>query len=206
MIYSIKGKITLLSPIENYYLTVLQCQGIGYEIKTTGTTAQSLGDIHSEVQLFTYLAVREDALELYGFLTLMEKEIFLLLISVSGIGPKAALSILSALTPENLINLIAAGDYKSLMCSKGIGAKTAQRIILELKDKFMDLALSNTIPPASPNNNFIPSNEKTKEAIDALTTLGYSKAQAVNALSKADTETTVENMIKIALKSLSAIQ
>ena len=130
MFYYLKGTAAHLGP----NLAVIDCGGVGYACRTTSYTLSAL-QIGAPAQLYTHLNVREDAMELYGFSTENERNCFQMLIAVSGVGPKAALSILSATTPEGLATAIITGNEKALMVAQGIGKKTAQRIILELKDK-----------------------------------------------------------------------
>ena len=131
MIYSVHG--TLLA--KELSLAVVECGGVGYACRTTFTTLSQLGNVGETVFLYTALSVREDAVELFGFATKQELQCFRLLTTVSGVGPKAALAILSDLPPDRFLLTVAAGDSKQLTRSKGIGAKTAQRIVMELKDK-----------------------------------------------------------------------
>ena len=131
MIYSLDGTLTYFD--QNF--AVVSCGGVGFKCFTTLTTLQSLPGVGKPVQLFTYLSVREDALDLYGFATTAELDCFKLLISVNGVGPKAALAILSELSADRLAVCIAGGDAKSLTRAPGIGKKIAERIVLELKDK-----------------------------------------------------------------------
>ena len=131
MIYSVRGKIT----VKELNLAVIECAGVGYACRTTYTTISKIGEIGSECLLYTYLYIREDMAELFGFSTQQELNCFKMLISVSGVGPKAALAILSDVTPEKFAMLVASGDSKLFTKTKCIGAKSAQRIVLELKDK-----------------------------------------------------------------------
>ena len=131
MFYSLQGILKIAKPS----LAVVDCHGVGYKCFISDTTLSSLPPVGGEVFLFTYLAVREDAMDLYGFFREEELDFFKLLISVSGIGPKAAMAILSAFTPEQLAVSIAAGDAKAITKAQGVGAKTAQRLVLELKEK-----------------------------------------------------------------------
>jgi Holliday junction DNA helicase RuvA len=195
MYYSICGKLEVVEP----NLVVVEAGGIGYSIKTTAFTIGKLKQKGSEVKLFTYLYVREDALELFGFNDLSELSCFKMLISVSGVGPKAALSILSDLTPESFAIAIATSDSKMFTKSKGIGAKIAQRIVLELKDKITSEQLSDSI--LGPDEI---SNQKgnAAEAIKALVVLGYSSSEARKVISSLDSSLSVEEMIKVGLKSL----
>ena len=139
MIYSVHG--TLLA--KELSLAVVECGGVGYACRTTFTTLSQLGNVGETVFLYTALSVREDAVELFGFATKQELQCFRLLTTVSGVGPKAALAILSDLPPDRFLLTVAAGDSKQLTRSKGIGAKTAQRIVMELKDK---IALFCNVP------------------------------------------------------------
>jgi Holliday junction DNA helicase RuvA len=198
MFYYLSGTVAHVEP----YLAVLDCGGVGYACRTTSYTISALkkGD---KGKLFTYLNVREDAMELYGFATQEELNLFQQLISVSGVGPKAALSILSASTPANLALSIITGDEKALTCAQGIGKKIAQRVILELKDK---LAKGQTIGGGESYGGtgvtIIPEN-KLSEASAALAVLGYSQAEINAALKGIDLDSlTLEQVIKQALKKM----
>ncbi|NLA76825.1 MAG: Holliday junction branch migration protein RuvA, partial [Clostridiales bacterium] len=131
MFYSITGNIICSDETG----VAVECSGVGFRCMTTFNTLRRLGPVGSKVTLYTYLNVREDALELFGFYELQELDCFKLLISVSGVGPKAALAILSELTPDRLALCIASGDVKSVTRAQGVGPKIAQRVVLELKDK-----------------------------------------------------------------------
>ena len=150
MIYSLDGTLTYFD--QNF--AVVSCGGVGFKCFTTLTTLQSLPGVGKPVQLFTYLSVREDALDLYGFATTAELDCFKLLISVNGVGPKAALAILSELSADRLAVCIAGGDAKSLTRVPGIGKKIAERIVLELKDKMgvLDLGSSREVQAAAAAN------------------------------------------------------
>ena len=131
MIYSVHGKLIAKEPA----MAVVECGGVGYACRTTLHTLGQVGNLGETVLLYTAMSVREDAVELFGFSTQQELQCFQLLTSVSGVGPKAALSILSDLTPDQFLLTVASGDSKALTRAKGIGAKSAQRIVMELKDK-----------------------------------------------------------------------
>lgn len=131
MIYSVHGKLIAKEPA----MAVVECGGVGYACRTTLHTLGQVGNLGETVLLYTVMSVREDAVELFGFSTQQELQCFQLLTSVSGVGPKAALSILSDLTPDQFLLTVASGDSKALTRAKGIGAKSAQRIVMELKDK-----------------------------------------------------------------------
>lgn len=196
MFHSIEGKLIEIEPNENEYIVCIKTNsGIAFEIKTTHKTAMSLNQKDENVLLHTYFAVKEGGVDLYGFYDKEEKNIFKLLITVSGVGPKAALSILSNLTPIELSNSIARGDVNTINSCKGIGPKTAQRIVLELKDKFNTVSLKES--DISINNTDIKS-----EAIGALMALGYSKIESQRAISSANDIMSVEELIRYGLKNL----
>lgn len=198
MFYYLNGTVAHLGP----YLAVIDCGGVGYACRTTNTTQAQL-KIGEKGKLYTYLNVREDAMDLYGFATQEELNLFELLLSVSGVGPKAALSILSASSPANLALSIITGDEKALTCAPGIGKKIAQRVILELKDK---LAKGQTIAAGESYGGtgvtVIPEN-KLSEATAALAVLGYSQGEIGAALKGIDLDSlTLEQIIKEALKKM----
>ena len=199
MYYYVSGEVAHVEP----YLAVVDCGGVGYACRTTAFTLSQIkkGD---KAKLFTYLSVREDAMDLYGFASSEELKLFQQLISVSGVGPKAALSILSAGTPANLALAIITGDEKSLTAAAGVGKKLAQRIILELKDK---LTKGQTVSAAGesvagPAVTIIPQN-KLSEASAALAVLGYSQAEMNVALKGIDIDNqSLEQIIRLALKNM----
>ena len=198
MFYYLKGTAAHLGP----NLAVIDCGGVGYACRTTSYTLSAL-QIGAPAQLYTHLNVREDAMELYGFFSENELNCFQLLIGVSGVGPKAALSILSSSTPENLAMSIITGDEKALTVAPGIGKKIAQRVILELKDK---LAKGQIAPGGESYGGtgvtVIPEN-KSSEAAAALAVLGYSTAEIGAALKGIDLDAlSLEDIIKQALKKM----
>ena len=198
MFYYVNGTVAHLAP----YLAVIDCGGVGYACRTTNNTLSRLKKGET-ARLYTYLNVREDAMELYGFFTEDERNCFQLLIGVSGVGPKAALSILSSSTPEALAMSIITGDEKALTVAPGIGKKIAQRVILELKDK---LAKGQIAPGGESYGGtgvtVIPEN-KSSEAAAALAVLGYSTAEIGAALKGIDLEAlSLEEIIKQALKKM----
>ncbi len=196
MIYSVKGELVHIE--QN--LAVVEAAGVGYACRTTANTLSSL-KLGTEVKLLTYLNVREDSVELFGFSDNAELNAFKLLISVSGVGPKAALSILSDLSPQGFALSVATGDSKVLTRSPGIGAKIAQRIILELKDK-IDKQSSFTTEEFVKATGTTPKGNNAAEAISALVVLGFSSAQAAKALEGIAPDTATPEMIKTALKRL----
>ena len=182
-------------------LAVIDCGGVGYACATTNYTLSQLKK-GERAKLYTYMNVREDAVELFGFATQSELHSFKLLLGVSGVGPKAALSILSANTPANLAMAVVMGDEKALTAAPGIGKKIAQRIILELKDK-----LAKEQPSFSGDSGAILSvavpDDKVREASAALAVLGYSASEVAAALKGIDMDAlTLEEIIRQALKRM----
>lgn len=199
MFYYVKGTVAHIAP----YLAVIDCGGVGYACRTTNVTLSAL-NVGQPGKLYTYLNVREDAMELYGFATEEELNCFQLLVGVSGVGPKAALSILSSAPPERLAMAIITGDEKALTAAPGIGKKIAQRIILELKDKLAKGQLGIGVGESYGGTGvtLIPEN-KFSEANAALAVLGYSSSEIAVALKGIDMESlTLEQIIKQALKKM----
>ena len=198
MFYSITGRVVH----RDTQSVALETGGVAFQCSTTLSTLKTIGEKGSTATLYTYLNVREDALDLFGFATEQEMECFKLLISVSGVGPKAALSILSELTPDKLALCLATGDSKSITRAQGVGPKLAQRVVLELKDK---LAKGLELPADSPEiqaAGLAAADGNAAEAVSALTMLGYSQSAAAMAVSKLDGDLPVEALIKQALKQL----
>ena len=194
MIYSLHGKLTHWET----GLAVVECGGVGYACRTTMNTLAKIRE-QAEVTLYTYLHVTENSLDLFGFADNAELASFKQLISISGVGPKVALSILSDITPSKLALCIASGDSKTLTKSPGVGSKIAQRIVLELKDK---VAKEQKISSADLQSAAMSSGDNFTEAMTALQTLGFNPAQCSAALSGADPSGTVEELIKYGLKNL----
>lgn len=193
MIYSVRGK---LIHTENS-AAVVECGGVGYICQTTMNTLKTL-KLNSEVTLYTYLNVREDAVDLFGFATQNELATFKTLISVSGVGPKAGLSVLSELTAEQVAMAIATDDIKTITRAQGIGKKIAQRIILELKDKLAKSEQTQSgnvqMPQAAGGN--------VAKAIEALGVLGYTPADVSPVLANFDAGLPVEQLIAMTLKQM----
>lgn len=198
MLYSVRGKLIYSTP----NTAVVECGGVGYNCQTTRNTIKTLKP-DSEVMLYTYLNVREDAVELFGFATKTELDTFKTLISVSGVGPKAGLSICSALTPEEIAMAVASDDVKTLTMAQGIGKKTAQRIVLELKDKFAGVSLSsdNLMQGAAAAASNVTSGNIPK-AIEALGVLGYTPADVSPVLAELDGSLPVEQLIAKTLRQM----
>lgn len=199
MFYYLNGTVAKVEP----YLAVVDCGGVGYACRTTNHTISKL-NIGKAAKLYTHLYVREDIFELYGFASESELGCFRMLIGVSGVGPKAALAILSANSPEGLAMAIVSGNEKALTSAPGIGKKIAQRIILELKDKLAKGQLSTVGggEAFAGGVTIIPEN-KASEASAALAVLGYSQSEIAVALKGIDLEgLSLENVIKQALKKM----
>ena len=185
---------------------VIDCGGVGYRLTVSFITSESLlSKLGKQVKLYTHLAVREDGIEMFGFGSYEEKECFNRLTSVSGIGPKAAMSILSTMTPEKLAVAICTDDTKAIAKSPGIGAKSAARIILELKDKMSKemFGSTETAKAVLGSATSFVSNSSISEAAEALAVLGYDRNTVLSALKGIDPSVTdVGEIIKLALKKL----
>ena len=198
MFYYVNGTVAHLAP----YLAVIDCGGVGYACRTTNNTLTRLKKGET-AKLYTYLNVREDAMELYGFYSENELNCFQLLIGVSGVGPKAALSILSSSTPEALAMSIITGDEKALTVAPGIGKKIAQRVILELKDKLAKGQIAPVGESYGGTGVTVITENKSSEAAAALAVLGYSTAEIGAALKGIDLDAlSLEEIIKQALKKM----
>ena len=198
MFYYLSGTVAHVAP----YLAVIDCGGVGYACRTTNQTISRL-KVGERGKLFTHLYVREEIFELYGFATEEELNCFRMLIGVSGVGPKAALSILSANTPEGLAMSIITGDEKALTVAQGIGKKIAQRVILELKDKLAKGQLSPGGESYGGSGVTVIPENKSSEAAAALAVLGYSQSEIGVALKGIDVDAlSLEDVIKQALKKM----
>lgn len=199
MYYYVKGEVAHIAP----HLAVIDCGGVGYACRTTQNTLSYLKR-GQPAKLYTYLNVREDAMELYGFYSESERSCFEMLLGVSGVGPKAALAMLSATTPEGLAASVITGDERALTAAQGVGKKIAQRVILELKDKLA----KGQLPTAGGESyggsgvTVIPQN-KASEAAAALAVLGYSAQEVALALKGIDLESLpLEEIVRQALKKM----
>lgn len=196
MFYSLRGKLILTQA----NVAVVECGGVGYRCQTSLSTLRKLPKAGEEVMVYTFLYIREGAVDLYGFADMEELNCFKMLIGVSKVGPKVALSILSDLSPERFALCVASGDAKTITRSQGVGAKLAERIVLELKDKIKGAEVSKGFSAAD-----IPLPEDSTsigEAISALVVLGYSQSEAASALSKLDPNLPVDKLITLSLRSL----
>ncbi len=198
MFYSLTGKI-VYSDITR---AAIECQGIAFDVTTSVNTLRRIGNVGDTATLYTHLAVREDGVELFGFADNEELSYFRMLISVSGVGPKAAVAILSVLTPEMLALSIASGDVKSITKAQGVGPKIAQRIVIELKDKVAKMvpAKVNSEKFSQPVLQGFTAN--SDEAVSALMALGYTNSEAAQAVSSLDGSLSVEELIKQGLRNL----
>ncbi len=208
MFYYINGKLTILKPD----CAVLDCAGVGYLLSISTTTYNRLLKSHTlgtdgitadekPEKLFTYFAVKEDSQELFGFSDEEERSVFKLLITVSGIGPKGALSVLSALTPAEIAIACASDDAKAIAKANGIGLKTAQKVIIELKDKIAKTVTPSSEPVDTETGEVLLTASNANDAISALVVLGYSKNEAAKAV-KAAGNGSVEELIRKALSLL----
>ncbi len=184
---------------------VVDCGGVGYAMSVSTQTASKISQkVNQKVFLFSYLQVREDAMELYGFAEKEELQTFKLLISVSGVGPKAALAILSVMTVQNFAAAVANGDSKAIARAQGVGAKTAARVVLELKDKIgADFAGEATVGTVAVPT--MEQNANVQEAVNALLVLGFSRPQAAQVVKELDPSLPLESLISQALKRLNRI-
>ena len=207
MYYYIRGELVA----STLNMAVVDARGVGYKMTVSENTYRALPrrtDKNPTVTLYTYLSVREDGIELFGFINERELSSFKMLLSVSGVGPKAAMAVLSLLTPEKFALAVCTEDKKTISKANGVGPKTAARIILELRDKLMketslDEDLSAAVLDHSAEAAGAPARGKTSEAMDALLVLGYTRAEAQKALSTIDIQAlSIEDIIKEALKKL----
>lgn len=198
MFYYMEGTVAELQP----YLAVIDCGGVGYACMTTNNTLSALKK-GQKARLYTYLHVAENAFGLYGFKTQSELNSFRMLIGVSGVGPKAALAILSVGTPETLAMAIVTGDEKALTVAPGIGKKIAQRIILELKDKIAKEQAASGLPMSGGTGGQVSFSSKATEAAAALAVLGYSSQEVATAMKGVDVEALpLEEIIRQSLKKM----
>lgn len=197
MLYNLKGTLT----VSDVNFIVVECGGVGFKCFTTLNTVKQIGKTGDTVNVYTYLAVREDAIDLYGFSSLAELDAFKLLITVSGIGPKAAVSILSELSPDKLAVCIASGDAKAITRAQGVGKKTAERVVLELKDKMGAIAVGD-VSDAVSSAASVSANSDSAEAVEALVALGYAQSDAAVVVGAMDKSLSVDEMIRLGLKQL----
>lgn len=182
---------------------VIDVGGVGFKIYTSYQTISTIGETNKNVTVYTYLNVKDDALTLFGFSSKEELSVFEMLISVTGVGPKVALSVLSALTSQAFGMAVVTNDYKAIAKSKGVGAKLAQRIVLELKDKIKKNMSINEIEEETQLNEYLTDNNIESDAVSALVVLGYSAKEAVHAVRKVYTDgMSLEETVKLALRNI----
>lgn len=193
-------------------MIVVEASGVGYGIRVPATLIGKLPSIGEEVKIYTYFSVTQNGVDLCGFWTPGDREMFTMLLTVSGVGPKAALGILSALTPDDLRMAIVTGDSKAISRAPGVGSKTAQRIVLDLKDKLdATEVFSSALDHGAEGSGVVSSagaavsHSAAKEAIEALVALGYSEMEAGKAVRKVEItqDMTVDQILKLSLKNLS---
>ena len=195
MLFRLRGSLIHTEPS----FAVIECAGVGYKCYTTMNTQRSLPAIGKEAVLYTHMNVREDAVDLFGFSSLAELNCFKLLTSVSGVGPKVGLAILSVLSPEQVAVAVAAGDFKTLTMAQGVGNKLAQRVILELKDKLKALGGGEEVTAAA---GVVNAAGNAAEAMNALTVLGYTPSDVAPVVAKFDSSLPVEELIRLTLKAM----
>ena len=201
MYYHIEGILSY----KDANLCVIDCGGVGYKLNISYTTYSRLPELGNKVKLFAHLVVKEDALDLLGFCDLSEKNAFLMLISISGVGVKVATSVLSVLSPERFAFAVASGDYKEIAAAHGVSTKTAQKIIFELKDK---IDKENMAAAKSGGSQYIAdmsmpaAGNARGDAIVALMALGYARSDANDALRNVDLSKPLEEIIKLGLRNL----
>ena len=195
MLYRLRGSLIHTEPS----FAVIECAGVGYKCYTTMNTQRSLPAIGKEAVLYTHMNVREDAVDLFGFSSLAELNCFKLPTSVSGVGPKVGLAILSVLSPEQVAVAVAAGDFKTLTMAQGVGNKLAQRVILELKDKLKALGGGEEVTAAA---GVVNAAGNAAEAMNALTVLGYTPSDVAPVVAKFDSSLPVEELIRLTLKAM----
>lgn len=197
MIYSLHGKLLEKTPDE----VVIECGGVGYLVSIPSSALGTLPELGKDCTLYTYMNVSENAIALYGFADRENRTMFNILTSVSGVGPKAGLAILSVLTPAKISLAISAQDFKALTAASGVGPKLAQRIVLELKDKVAKTSL-NGLSISDMGGASYASSSASVQAVAALTNLGYTQSEAAVAVSKIDSSLPVDEMIFLALRTI----
>jgi len=198
MFYSLTGRLVHQEP----GLAVIDVNGVAFKCNTSINTLRNLPRDTERVTLYTYLNVREDALDLFGFASMAELNCFKMLTAISGVGPKAGIAILSELSPEAVALAAASGDVKQFTRASGVGPKLAQRIVLELKDKVKDFTgTASQSEDMSMPAGVLSASSNAMQAAAALEALGYSPSEASAAVAKLDSAMSVEEMIRLALKS-----
>jgi len=198
MIYNVKGTLTYFDTA----FAVVECGGVGFKCFVSMTTLKQLPPIGREVNLYTYMSVREDAMDLFGFYEMDELDAFKLLISVSGVGPKAAMAILSVLDPSRLAVAVSSGDVRSIQSAQGVGKKTAERIVLELKDKMVGIGTGSA--EIVEGIQAVASSSAAQEAVEVLVSLGFTQSDASAVVGAMDKSLSVDEMVRKGLRELSS--
>jgi Holliday junction DNA helicase RuvA len=196
MFYSLRGTVVYYDAAS----VAVECGGVAYHCQTSLTTITAVGVVGAETLLYTYLHVREGAIDLFGFADREELSCFKMLLGVTGVGPKAALAILSQMSPERFALTVASGDYKFLTVAQGVGGKLAQRIVLELKDKVSGAAVAKGM--GQPMGNIAIGAGNMSEAISAFVVLGYNQSEAAAAIAAQSQDAPVDELIKAGLRAL----
>ena len=209
MFYSLTGKLVHMEP----GVVAIECGGVAFKCFTSMNTQKNMPRIGETATVYTHLNVREDALDLYGFSTKSELNCYKMLTTISGVGPKAALSILSEMTPEGVAMAAASGDSKKFTKASGVGPKLAQRIVLELKDKVLELKdrvkkmgfTGGTLELTGTDDaGIVSASQNAEQAVQALIVLGYTQSEAAQAVAKLDGSLSTEELIRGALKSMAS--
>lgn len=198
MIYSLTGVVLEKTPSE----VVIECAGVGYLVSMPLSAAGSIPAVGSKTTVFTHFHITDKEVSLYGFADRESREMFQLLTTVSGVGPKAGLSILSALTPDRIVLAVSAGDFKAFTAASGVGPKLGQRLVLELKDKMKAKIASGGLTLEETGGGIPASAGASTQAIAALVSLGYSQSEAAQAVAKVDQSQPVADMIRLALQGM----
>lgn len=199
MIYNVNGTLTYTEPT----FAVVECGGVGFKCFVSMNTLKDLSSVGTRVNLFTYMSVREDAMDLFGFSTQAELQAFKLLITVSGVGPKAAIAILSVLSPDRLSIAVSSGDVKSIQAANGVGKKTAERVVLELKDKMVGVGSASAASVVEGIQS-VAASSNAQEAVEVLVSLGFNQSDAAMVVGAMDKSLSVDDMIRKGLKQLSS--
>ena len=200
MFYSLTGKLVHMEP----GVVAIECGGVAFKCLTSMHTQRSMPRIGETATVYTYLNVREDALDLFGFSSKNELSCYKMLTGISGVGPKVALAILSELSPEGVAMAAASGDSKSFTRASGVGPKLGQRIVLELKDKVKKMAVSDGLQISPAEAGVLSASKNAEQAVQALIVLGYTQSEAAQAVARLDSALPTEELIRLALKGMGA--
>lgn len=202
MFYSLTGKLVHMEP----GVVAIECGGVAFKCFTSMNTQKNMPRIGETATVYTHLNVREDALDLYGFSTKSELNSYKMLTTISGVGPKAALSILSEMTPEGVAMAAASGDSKKFTKASGVGPKLAQRIVLELKDRVKKMGFTGGTLELTGTDDagIVSASQNAEQAVQALIVLGYTQSEAAQAVAKLDGSLSTEELIRGALKSMAS--